>query len=112
LVELAIVQEIGSIENKQCFFNVDLHDNKIMGSINHAFEACHSHVQLKVLHFVKLSFWNNYSKLEGQQNSIWCKTLRLELLPTCKSFFPLYLYNTFLFFISKFFFTFEFLDNG
>jgi len=83
-----------------------------MESKNHAFGACDSHVQLKVLHFVKLSFWSNYSKLEGQQNSIWCKKLKLELPPTCKLFFPLYLYNTYLFFISKFFLTFEFLDNG
>jgi hypothetical protein len=32
--------------------------------------ACHSHVQLEVLHFAELSFWSNYSKLEEQQNSL------------------------------------------
>ncbi len=80
LVELAIVQVIGSIKNKHFFFYFDLHDNKIMEPINHAFGACHSHVQVEVLHFLKLSFWNNYSKLGRQQNLVWCKKLKLELI--------------------------------
>jgi hypothetical protein len=72
------------------FFYIELHENKIMGLINHAFGACHLYVQPKVFHFTKLSFWNSYSKLEGQQNLVGCKKFKLELLPTGKLFFPLY----------------------
>jgi hypothetical protein len=72
------------------FFYIDFYENKIMESINHAFGACHLHVQLEVFHFVKRPFWNSYSKLEEQQNFVQCRKLRLELLPNCKMFFPLY----------------------
>jgi hypothetical protein len=68
-------------------FYVDLYENKIMKLINHAFGACHLHVQPKILHFVELSFWSNFSKLERQHNLVWYKKLRLMLLPTYKFFF-------------------------
>jgi hypothetical protein len=60
---------------------------KITKSINHTFRACHLHVQPKILHFVELSFWNSYSKLERKNNLVWCKKLKRKLLPTCKVFF-------------------------
>jgi hypothetical protein len=51
-------------------FYVDLYEKKITKSINHTFGACHLHAQSKILHFVELSFWNNYSKLERQHNLV------------------------------------------
>jgi len=64
------------------FFYVDLHENKITKLIYHAIY----HVQPKVLHFAKLSFWSSYSEFEQQQNLVQCRKLRLELLSTCKLF--------------------------
>ncbi len=77
MVEL-VVQVIGFVEDECCFFYVDLDENKIIELNNHAIGACHSHVQPKVLHFAKISFWSSYSKLKGQQDSIQCKKLRLN----------------------------------
>jgi hypothetical protein len=70
------------------FFNVDLHEKQFTQLINDAIETCHSHVQPKVLHFAKLYFWRSYSKFEREQNLVQCKKLRLDLLSTCKLFFP------------------------
>jgi hypothetical protein len=66
---------------------------RTMELINHAFGTCDSHVQPKVFHFENLSFWWNNSKLQGQQNSVWCKILKLEtnLHPTSLFMFILYL---------------------
>jgi hypothetical protein len=47
LVELVVVQIIGSIENEYCFFMLTFM-KKITKLINHAFGACNSHVQLEV----------------------------------------------------------------
>ncbi len=69
MVEL-VVQVIGFVEDECCFLYVDLDENKIIELNNHAIGACHSHVQPKVFHFAKNSFWSNYSKLEGQEDSI------------------------------------------
>jgi hypothetical protein len=67
LAKLAIVQVIDFVKNERCFFTLTFfHENKIAEWINNAFGACHSHVLPKVLHFVKLSFWSSYSKLERQ----------------------------------------------
>jgi hypothetical protein len=81
-----------------------------MESINHAFGACHLHVQTKVLHFVELFFWSRYSKLEKQHNLVGCKKLRLKLLLTCKLFIfkkILLMPISYLFILA-----FGFLDNG
>jgi len=70
------------------FFYVDLHEKKFTQLINDAIETCHPHVQPKVLHFAKLYFWRCYSKFEREQNLVQCKKLMLDLLSTCKLFFP------------------------
>jgi hypothetical protein len=109
LVELAIVQIIRFCWRWTLFFYVELHENKIMKLINHAFGTCHSYVKPKILHFAKLSFWSSYSKLKGQQNLVRCKKLMLELLSSC--FFICILPNIYLLFIYDICLTFGFLDN-
>jgi hypothetical protein len=85
-VQVVIVKVIGFYWRWTLLLYVDLYEKKFMKSINHAFGACHLHVQTKVLHFVELSFWNMYSKLERQHSLVQGKKLRLKLLLTCKLF--------------------------
>jgi hypothetical protein len=44
LVELAIVQVIGFVEDEHCFSTLTFMKAKNMELINHAFGACHLHV--------------------------------------------------------------------
>jgi hypothetical protein len=92
-------------------FYIELHENKIIELINHAFGACHSYVQQEVFHFTKLSFWNNYSKLEGQQNLVWCKSSSLSCYQLASCLFLCILPNTYLFSIFSICLAFGFLDN-